>query len=150
MKKEFSAGTDAQSSTTADNSTSASVAASPMLAAALSVEEGNKLIGEFMNHPFIKKWKCYNYKGEFPYKDLKYHSSWDWLMPVVEKISEKKVDVSISHACGYDLWHCSISGPYEQPPYIHNRSNIMTEAVWLAVVEFIKWYNVNGAAVGSR
>ena len=39
----------------------------------------NKLIAEFMNHGF--------HDGRHrSFDELKYHESWDWLMPVVEKI----------------------------------------------------------------
>lgn len=67
----------------------------------MSTEEGNKLIAEFIDRyhgrdiieceaPIVVK-KVYNgFSGElreektrpFTYSDLKYHSSWDWLMPV--------------------------------------------------------------------
>ena len=134
MKKELQAGTADKQRTAADNSTSASVEANPMLSAALSVEEGNKLIGEFMNHPFIKKWKRYNYKGEFPYKDLKYHSSWDWLMPVVEAI---------------EMLHWNDRNNQFNPPLEFFLQNEI-EFVWNHVVKFLKWYNLNAVPVGSR
>jgi hypothetical protein len=41
----------------------------------LSVEEGNKIIAKFDG------------KQKIHPNDLKYHSSWDWLIPVYEKIA---------------------------------------------------------------
>ena len=59
--------------------------------------EGNKLIAEFMglNYEDVVKDIWYNYQQlgyrnsdfmNFPENYKFYHSSWDWLMPVVEKI----------------------------------------------------------------
>ncbi len=70
-------------------------------------------------------------------KTLRYHISWDWLMPVVEKIESLLPDDSVviieSKDCtipviqdGFDI--------YVQGTYKH-------ESVYLACVEFIKWYN---------
>ena len=54
--------------------------------------ENNKLIAEFMGwKPNEHHW-CLN--GD---KDLQYDTSWDWLMPVVEKIESLKYRVEISH-----------------------------------------------------
>lgn len=66
------------------------------------MSESNKLIAEFMELPFKmrdKETKLYYKVCEIPYPlqrehlestyeeiNLKYHISWDWLMPVVEKI----------------------------------------------------------------
>lgn len=55
----------------------------------------NNLIAEFMQIP--KCQRCENC-GAYQYgpgvifhpKEMKYHSSWDWLMPVIEKISQIK------------------------------------------------------------
>lgn len=58
---------------------------------AISVHEGNRLIKVFMG---LGDFIFFEMDSEFPYErdgtdtDLKYHSSFDWLMPVVEKIAE--------------------------------------------------------------
>jgi len=51
----------------------------------------NKIIAEFMGctNPFNDITDATLYKieqGTFEIDELKYHESWDWLMPVVEKI----------------------------------------------------------------
>ena len=53
----------------------------------------NKLIAEFMGctHPFNDIHDATLYKveqGTFELDELEYHTSWDWLMPVVEKIED--------------------------------------------------------------
>lgn len=48
--------------------------------------EGNKLIAEFMDakpSDYGKPWK------KWMYSELEYHSSWDWLMPCIGKISNE-------------------------------------------------------------
>lgn len=70
------------------------------------IQEGNKLIAEFMDakpceYPgnYFAGEMGYEFNQRIPMdapdpplwwnkKALKFHSSWDWLMPVVEKISE--------------------------------------------------------------
>lgn len=59
--------------------------------------EDNKLIAEFMGctNPFNDITDATLYKieqGTFEIGELKYHTSWDWLMPVVQKI--KRTDLS--------------------------------------------------------
>jgi len=63
----------------------------------LKTKKGNKLIAEFMNMKFIPKTKWYNILGYsvdvykydgLPAIDvnmLKFHYSWNWLMPIVKK-----------------------------------------------------------------
>ena len=140
------------------------------LRTAEEIIEGNKLIGKFDNRLRFKNDKknhaewvgCID--GErgnaFMSNQLKYHSSWDWIMPVVEKISTLKVNggsiitkisssISVSgrwtvHTCSFQteeqIWNnryefiANISNDYE-----HDGPKI--DSIWLAVVEFIKWYN---------
>lgn len=154
QNKELSAGTNAQSSTEADNSTSASVEANPMLSAALSVEEGNKLIAIFMGERvrsdyMIEVGTNFFGLGTKTLHRMEYHSSWDWLMPVVEKIEgvDSNIFFQIQRDGCYYGW-VKEGGYVFEPRFVKGKTKI--NAVWLAVVEFIKWYNLNTAAVGSR
>lgn len=96
--------------------------------------ENNALIARFMGLAYCEK---YRYEGWYKnvefnnrlcdYDGLKYHKSWDWLMPVVLKITQNEI------YCGVD-----------------ERENIMDlvgishiEDVYHAVIEFIKWRNTN-------
>lgn len=109
--------------------------------------EGNKLIAEFMG--------CYgsiHYCGNeeiyaYGFKDTHiterwieskfnnrtpYHESWDWLMPVVEKIESLKnsddYEIDIFGNC------CDIGGRFEAV------GETKIAAVYIAVIEFIKWH----------
>ena len=103
------------------------------------MEKNNKLIAEFMELPLVPcnigtengaVTEGYQHpKVDVPCTayGLQYHSSWDWLMPVVKKIS-RKIDkpldevVSLLTEVGSDnIWGVKS---------LHN-----------AVVEFIKEYN---------
>jgi len=95
----------------------------------------NKLIAEFMGAR-IEKQTCilngrnYFLDNEHSYEHtLQYHSSWDWLMHVVGKIESLKYEVTI-HTQG-----CHIT------PIIRTEFRPKIQAVYTAVVEFIKWYN---------
>ena len=69
--------------------------------------------------------------------EMLFLSSWDWLMPVVEKIENVlngEVSVIISEAsCGIN--YCAIYS-------VSVESNTKIEAIWLACVNFIAWYNL--------
>lgn len=67
-------------------------------------------------------------------KVLKYHLSWDWLIPVVEKI----YNTDIYHDT-YIFYNSSMfsSGKIEL--------TINIESVYNACLEFIRWYNENSA-----
>ena len=59
--------------------------------------KNNKLIAEFMGctHPFNDLTDATLYKvshGTFEAQELKYHTSWDWLIPVIEKIQDKYLE----------------------------------------------------------
>jgi len=89
--------------------------------------------------------------------DLKFHSSWDWLMPVVEKIESLQLgniknllpDDEHFNCCPgveMDRDYCNI---YIQADmrlvdnFIENLANTKLEATYITIIEFIEWYNKN-------
>ena len=96
------------------------------------MEENNKLIAEFMGctHPFnnVTDATLYNVShGTFELSDLRYDVSWDWLMPVVQKIGDEYYNTP------FDETYSHLTEQYE---------NIWTlEDTYRAVVEFIKDQN---------
>jgi|SRR6478609_6864985 len=86
--------------------------------------EGNKLIAEFEGYYTTdgKEWARSNKRLVDEYK---YHSSWDWLMPVVEKI--------------WQLQNSEYSKEWED--FCRLKIHETIQKVYQAVVEFIKWYN---------
>lgn len=131
----------------------------------------NKLIAEFMG------WECrtrksyednikvlykpdgsiFKYSG-FGYlrnktpwdAPFQFHNSWDWLMPVVEKIESLGYFTKIySYATGAEIESCMDIMSYNKDEnykslylfgkFTYDESKII--AIFNSVVEFIKWYN---------
>jgi len=123
--------------------------------------EGNELIAKFMGLYPIETHKGYfqlkNHRGKTHYhKDnidrcydiCKFHSSWDWLMPVVEKIEKLGYYTKISGCASGICHYCWFNeGGDEHKPYQiiigYNGENQESKiyVVWRACIEFIKWYN---------
>jgi hypothetical protein len=101
--------------------------------------EGNKLITEFMGAKYDgRKYMIFPdgrhiVHGDEYDSDLKYHSSWDWLMPVVEKIEALGYDVII------EATQCTIWKRDDAPICIETDSKI--KATCQAVQQFIQWLN---------
>ena len=107
--------------------------------------EGNKLIAEFMNakpSDLGKPWK------EWMDSELEYHSSWDWLMSVVQRISELDYEIIFEikpkwEESTFSIYDC------ENNDILVDSFNIsreyipinLIEYVWDECVCFIKWYN---------
>jgi hypothetical protein len=128
--------------------------------------EGNKLIAEFMGGTKTKspgyldrdyfdfKDKPYQkwtnlYGGSFEETtlywegDLKYHSDWNWLMPVIEKIEKVEFmeaeDANDPDACAFIRTFSR--GMVRINRFTLHQANTLLEAAWQAVVDFIKWNN---------
>jgi hypothetical protein len=100
----------------------------------MNTTEANKLIAEFMGDAFME----ISMDGDTHHP--LFHSSWDWLMPVVEKINT-------THAVNIGRISCQISHILDQENPISaivcGDTSKLHETVYTAVVEFIKWYNEN-------
>ena len=121
------------------------------------ITEGNKLIAEFMGFTHwidsgewigyckldVDKYSAYkDGMGHRPhaclFEDLRFHSSYDWLMPVIDKIR------SMNEYSGFVDHTSSIvdeGGVYINTKFIEN--------TWKDVVEFIKWHNANMNSLSS-
>lgn len=126
--------------------------------------EGNKLIASFVGDCFGLKWSEINgfYLDENGSMAMPtnrcgfFHKSWDWLMPVVEKIGNLKsletdgewYDFAIQNGkVPKNSYYTYIGhvGEYSRNlgKLVSVKSESLIESVWLAVIEFIKWYNEN-------
>ena len=101
--------------------------------------QGNKLIAKFIGMKYDSNANVYeDDKNAYGLFSLKFHSSWDWLMPVVEKIENNLVNYS--HEVVIFGEHCHINqGKTHDMGYSSKGSKIAS--TWSAVVDFIKWYN---------
>lgn len=113
-----------------------------------NIIENNKLIAEFMGFIADKSFEVKLVDGintsYYYYKDdvmclpetMRYNSSWNWLMEVVEKIESLGNDILITSnyiQITYDKGEKFIT--------IELEGNIKIFAVYNACIEFIKWYN---------
>lgn len=116
--------------------------------------EGNKLIAEFMGFIFYDdENKYYHIKDGYflcEPSQLKYHSSWDWLMLVVEKIENVnpennvyETDFSFQFTNRVTEYSCCVFMLHANEELFTVDAPTRIESAWLAVVEFIKWYNKN-------
>ena len=90
----------------------------------MTTVESNKLIAKFMGYETNKHNQCYRESlGEIGWEYMLFEASWDWLMPVVAKIS-------------------GIEGAYAAQTLFVVKANILNiEQAHKAVVNFIQWYN---------
>ena len=111
--------------------------------------ENNKLIAEFLDWefddlsetfetPFLKLVDPEAFGDEqFSCKlqdfELEFHSDWNWLMKVVEKI-KTKIGVKIIDECTKEEWRVITN-------FTNLKITSKIETVYNACIEFIKWYN---------
>jgi len=110
------------------------------------INTSNKLIAEFMGLAYCTR---YNYTGwyknaEFNHRvcdfdRLKYHSSWDWLIPVVEKIESLGFSSEIYCVGRFEHRTQFFSGGV--CPFKSVLFKTKIESTYNALVEFINWYN---------
>lgn len=91
----------------------------------ITVYDGNRIIAEYVtDNPSVLKMDIEHHAGTL--ESMHYHDSWDWLMPVVDKIEKEFAWVTIKGSRTQISTVVDIS------------ANSKIEATWLAVVEFLK------------
>jgi hypothetical protein len=106
--------------------------------------ENNRIIAEFMGFYGNPKTKEPITSIE---KDSKYHLSWDWLMPVVDKIEDfqdgEDGDLMRGHLYNFRIeqYFVYILDGESMDVIIEMNGDSKLDATYNAVVEFIKSYN---------
>ena len=116
-----------------------------------NIIENNKLIAKFMGFVADKSFEvklvdgintsCYYYKDDVMYlpEVMAYHSDWNWLMEVVEKIENLSKE---GETYMFSITKFSARVTYKGSRIVDLPiDNTKIEAVYNACVEFIKWYN---------
>ena len=119
------------------------------------MKDKNKLIAEFMGEKF--------HEDSWSHGDVEYHKSWDWLMPVVEKIesldlkeygyqwegidgkteyNNQSIYVEIERNQCWIYMNLQLD-PFHTFNEVTHRQKFGSklEATYAAVVEFIEYYN---------
>lgn len=104
----------------------------------MTIEDGNKVIDEFMNYDAF----CIT---------SKYDNSWEWIMDVIDEIEKIHDDFHGHFAVHIVSNSCTIQGTnlrtdhknYHPAYFSEHDGETKIEATWLAVVHFIQWYNKN-------
>ena len=107
--------------------------------------EGNKLILGFEGYEHVSDdpetyHEGYYYKegeGAEHIEDCLFHESWDWLIPIIDKIRNmpKVIAFEISFSLGV------IVKTFYNGKWHFYESNDIIEAPYVAVIDYIKWYN---------
>lgn len=125
------------------------------------IYDGNKLIAEFLgmllddtNHfkiPVEFPIIIYSVKGgnRIPTEWLKFYTDWNWLMPVIEKIESIYDEFHGYFGVHITSNSCTIQGTKlrldkDNPHYAYFAdwyANTKIEATYIAVVNWIKWWN---------
>lgn len=91
------------------------------------IQEGNRLIAEFMGDNVNYEYNRQSPSNKTVKKILRYHTSWDWLMPVIKKIKDwvpvNNMGISLYQPINKELQLLDI------------------ETTFNAVIKFITWYN---------
>jgi hypothetical protein len=114
--------------------------------------EGNRLIAKFMgyNVEMIDNEFYFTLDDmleSFCNDEIHYHSSWDWLMPVMQKIGTLGFCITLEFDEKPYLTYISImdnsTATYIDEDYEDRDYEIESDIhlAWFNVVNFIKWYN---------
>lgn len=96
----------------------------------------NELIAQFMGLPLYRDEVMFTGgTRKVPFQKWQYHTSWDWLMPVVEKIETLGFFFIIKST------YVEVNRLYDPVTVSCADGESKIQAVYKVVIEFIKWYN---------
>jgi hypothetical protein len=109
----------------------------------MTTQEGDRLIQEFEGLPTTRERVLFSGGTEIVDSIYPYHSDWNWLMPVVEKISQMGHDVNIE-VDGLGPW-CLIFDTNKaggnEVSHQGAAPESLIQAIYNSVVMFIQWHN---------
>lgn len=120
--------------------------------------EGNKLIAEFMQYNDIDCHECKHssvcnhlqcgLSTQEKIEQFKFHSSWDWLMFVVQKVTKLIQDQQYipigkyqEYKEQYNIYEEQWRKLFDYQAYNFFKADI--ESIYKAMISFIEWYNHN-------
>ncbi len=113
-----------------------------------TIEQNNRMIAEFMggqytygntNVPLSVNLIYIPKRGSNTFAQLEYHSSWDWLMPVVEKIELLGYSVEKNFQRIDNDWQTLITKGNDI--LFQDFAEKSIDAMYCTLVHFIEWYN---------
>lgn len=121
----------------------------------MTTTESNRLIAEFMGGLYgvsAKGHECIDFfngvvlRSRVRIEHLRYHSSWDWLMRVIEKISKERLIGAQDHddVCyprTFGMPHTDGTFMFRFNAFTLHYGKTWIEAAYAAVIEFIEHYN---------
>jgi len=111
-----------------------------------TIEEKNRMIAKFMGVKYTydkKEGAYYDAKtGELIGIEFKYHASWNWLMPVIEKIeTELNYEVQIHRiSCQVNIIGDEDN---ELSRWVCGSPKLKLKTTYETICQFIEWYNEN-------
>lgn len=126
----------------------------------LKTQRNHNLIAAFLEIPIVEKMeKVNNYSfyhirlNKLPDetfevvdsfchpKQMKFHTHWSWIMPVVEKIETLKGKDNWRYEVHIDSQECYVSIESNHVTDVYYREETKIESVYNTIIEFIKYYN---------
>jgi hypothetical protein len=108
----------------------------------MSTTDNNKLLAEFMGFQqtnigwYDAEEVLLRAERDNTFDNLKFHTDWNWLMQVVEKIESYNYGATL-FIIEDERCHVNTQNGFEIDSVGHTK----IEAVYNACVEFVKWYN---------
>lgn len=106
-----------------------------------SIVRDNMLIAEFMGVQVIDETAIRPNLECFRLSELRYHNSWEWLMPVIQKIQSMTNENNVRYNLILGDTSLLINPQVNPEKYFVRYDRNLLDACKGAIVDFINWYN---------